>query len=357
MTTTNATAPSNRVPWVDTGRGIAILLVPLYHATNWLLGVGLNIDYWHDINDVLASLRMPLFFALSGLFAPKWLLVNWRTLFRSKILLFAWVFLVWELIGTVVFMLGQVTTGKGVNVLGSIEALLISPVLPRFELWFIWALMLFFIVAKATRRIDPRIQLVAVGVMSLVALTIWPTVTTGWTGSAKYYFFFLAGIYLRNQLLRFGAVRSHTLLAGVIALWAVLSITFAVLDIRGVPGLYFVNCVAGVFGGIALSRVLGRVNLLSRIGKQTLPIYLAHTPIIIVLSFVLSLPVIFPWVNAIAPVVPLLVAPLAIYLALALYHLCRTRDVMFLYEPPAKLGKVVDRIGRRQRNEHDPARD
>ncbi len=42
--------------------------------------------------------------------------------------------------------------------------------------------------------------------------------------------------------------------------------------------MYFVNCVVGVIGGLALSRFLSGLTVLGRLGRQTLPIYLAHTP-------------------------------------------------------------------------------
>ena len=343
MTEQVSDVSKQRLPWVDTGRGIAILLVPIYHATNWLLGTGLNVAYWTQINDVLATLRMPLFFTLAGLFAPKWLSVDWGTLLRSKLLLFAWVFVVWEVIGSFVFLLGQAALGKGVNLLGSAEALLISPVLPRFELWFIWALMLFFVAAKATRRLDPRAQLVLAGVIALMGLTLWSTTTTGWTGSAKYYFFFLAGMYLREPIMWFGRIRSRLLMSTVFGLWAVVSMVAVRFEARDVVGVYFIDCVLGVLAGIVLSRALVSVRVLGRIGQQTLPIYLAHTPIIIILSFAIGKFLLDP-ANAVAPVVPLLVAWSAIYLALVLYHFARTRRLRILYEPPDTIKRWTSKM-------------
>ena len=65
------TAP--RVAWVDAGKGLAISLVVLFHSARWLDGLPSDTVVWQTVNDVLATLRLPLFFTLSGLFAAKWL--------------------------------------------------------------------------------------------------------------------------------------------------------------------------------------------------------------------------------------------------------------------------------------------
>lgn len=310
------------------------MLVATYHATNWLSGAGLELGRWMDINVVLSSLRMPLFFVLSGLFARKWLHADWRTLFRSKIRLFAWVFLVWETLGSLAITVGLSARGQQVNVLGTIKGLVLSPAIPRFELWFIWALIVFFIVAKATRTLDSRLQLLIAGAISAVALTLWYSSTTGLTGSAKFYFFFLAGIYLREHVTRFGGTPRVPLLVGAFALWAALSVTLAAFDLRGVFGLFFLNCVAGVFGGIVLSRALTKISFLGRIGQQTLPIYLAHTPIIILIAATAAIPFVFNAMSAITPVMPIILGPVAVTLALLLYRLCSRTWLRYLYEAP-----------------------
>src|SRR3954454_25108252 len=109
--TNPAPAPSSgaakvRVTWVDTGRGIAITLVALFHATNWLLGAGAHVQGWSQANLVMSSLRMPLFFTLAGLFAGKWVRGAWGPLWRVKVRLYLWVFLLWGAIGSLTFYIG-----------------------------------------------------------------------------------------------------------------------------------------------------------------------------------------------------------------------------------------------------------
>jgi uncharacterized membrane protein YcfT len=292
---------------------------------------------------------MPLFFVLSGLFAPKWLLKPWRELWTVKLRLYLWVFLLWEMIGSLVFLLGQTMKGEGFGLRDALLGLVVSPVMPRFELWFIWALSIFFIVAKLTRRADPRLQLVIAGSVALVALSGLETANVGWSGSLKYYFFFLAGIYLRGWIIRIGSVDNRMLIAAAIVLWAGVTATVALFGLRDVFGLYFLNCLVGVIGGIAFSRTLRRARWFGMIGRITLPIYLAHTPLVILISFVLSLSFFFPAASAIAPILPLILALTAVLLSLSLHWFAARSALRYAYEPPPFVTGLDRRHGRSNR--------
>lgn len=335
--------PRARIDWIDTGRGVAILLVALYHSASWLLAAGFDIAYWREINDALSSLRMPLFFALAGLFAPKWIDGAWSALWNVKLRLYIWVFLLWEAIGSVVFLLGVTMQGEGFSIRQSLLALLLSPVAPRFELWFIWALALFFVLAKLIRRLDHRVQLAVAGLVSLLALSGWETANVGWSGSAKYFFFFLAGLYLRPLILRLGSEPGRLVTLATVIAWAALSVTVAVFDLRVVPGLYFVNCLLGVVAGIGISRWLARLARLGSIGRTTLPIYLAHTPLIILLSFLLATPLLVPLVAPVAGLLPPMLAAAAVTLALLLQRAVQPTWARYLYEPVPGLLQVDGR--------------
>lgn len=322
-----------RLAWVDTARGVAIVLVALFHSVNWLLDAGLPIAIWDDINEVLSSIRMPLFFAVSGLFAMKWITGEWSAVLRTKVLLFAWVYAVWQVIGSVVMYAGMGLNGDRTSIAHAIRQLLESPVLPRFELWFIWALGLFFVLAKATRRVDVRLQLGVALVASVVALTIIDFPNVGWGGVLKYYVFFLAGLYGRHLLLRFGDVRSIGLQIAIVAGWLAYGTVLVAFDLRHVPGLYFLNCAWGLFAGICIGRGLSRVTLLGFLGSRTLPLYLGHTPVIVLIALLLAASGIVDDIPvAVAMVAPVVVAALGLAAAWGLY-VTVGRRLPWLYEP------------------------
>ena len=320
-------SPRPRIEWVDVGRGLAICLVVLYHAASWL-----DSDWWNRANLIVSSLRMPLFFALSGLFASKWLTFSWRRLFQGKVRLFVWVFLIWSVIGSCAFTVGvRVLKGQG-SFMGTLVPILLSPVMPRLELWFIWALALFFCLAKLTRHVDPRIQLVVAGIGSAIALSGWNSPSQGWDGSVKYYFFFLVGLYGRALILRLGQTRSVPLLVGCFVAWLAVSYVLWHFDLRAVEGLYFLNCVVGLAGGVALSRAV-HWALVRRIGSQTLPIYLAHTPVIIALCVLLE------WSGGFGTTAAALAGPpifmvLAVTITLWMSRVAPRLRMDWAYEPP-----------------------
>lgn len=327
-----------RIDWVDAGRGLAIALVVLFHSTNWLGEAGFHVAGWTFFDETIASIRLPLFFTMSGLFAVKWMRASWRDLWRSKISLFVWVFAVWSIIATFSFMLGLNLQGAEGNYLAQLKDLLWAPILPRFELWFIWALALFFIVAKLVHRLPLVLQLSASGLLSVLALSDMLTGNAGWVGSAKYFFFFLCGILLRDRIIRWSTdAGAPTLIAGF-AIWITLALGGSVLGLAAFPGYYFVCCVAGVFGGIAVSQVLARVPGPRYLGTRTLPVYLTHTTVILIIVWLLyrTVPVAdLTWLGSILP--PVLAAA-AIALSLWLARAVASVPVLqYMYEQPSWL--------------------
>lgn len=328
-----------RLDWVDQGRGLAICLVVLFHAANWLAAAGADVRGWVEFNLVASSLRMPLFFVLSGLFAGKWLRASWRDLWTRKVRLFAWVFCLWTLIGVAAFMLGvRVMLGQG-SLRGVLLTLVLAPVMPKLELWFIWALGLFFVAAKATRRVPPRVQLAVAGVASAVALSGWVTESPGWSGVVKYYAFFLFGIYGRDLVLRLGSSTGRAAAAAWFGAWLAVSLLLWRLDLREVPGAYFVNCVLGVAAGVMVSRVL-RVRALRRVGARTLPIYLTHTPVIMLVCSALHLLGVTGAGVAMAVLPPFLVAAVVAF-AWWLSHAVEGGPWAWLYEVPHRRRRVA----------------
>lgn len=320
------------------------MLVVLYHATAWLEGAGLHIAYWVEIDQILATLRMPLFFALSGLFAGKWLRASWSQLWNVKLRLFLWVFLVWEVIGFVVTYGCLMIQGRHFGMLHEFRGLLLVPFAPRFELWFIWALAIFFVVARAARRVPPLVQLGVTAVISAVALTVdfdslSVRLNIGWIGVGKYLFFFLLGIYGRELILRFSQVRPAVLVATFLV-WAAVAVPLALADWQHVPGAYFLNCLLGVAAGVAVSRALSRWARLRRIGANTLPIYLAHTPLILVITTGIVLADLTPALEHVAGIVPPIITIAAVALTLALHRACTGNMGRWLYEPPPELLRV-----------------
>lgn len=341
------TGTPGREVWIDAGRGIAVLLVVLYHAARWFEVAG-----WEQLNDYVSSVRMPFFFVISGMLAYRIGVVapvgtTWRALWDRRLSLYLWVFVIWEAIGTACYLIGFALRGTPLGFGPMLRDLLLSPVRPQFELWFIWALALFCVAARLLRSVDWRWHLLAAAVPSVIALTDgFDLGNVGWNGALKYYVFFVCGMHLRGLLLAF-ARTPWPVRTGLLAGWAILAAVVETTGLRSVVGVYFALCVVGILAGVALGTFLARSAGLVRIGAATLPVYLGHTPVIILgssLVFALTGSTVLP------DVVGLLVVPVAAAIAIALSRLLHgwtaSGPLRYLYVAPEWLRRG-ERVPRR----------
>lgn len=326
-----------KVNWVDSGKGFAIILVVLVHTASWLLDAGLGVPAWDDINAVFATMRMPLFFLISGLFARKWQTAGWGELGAQKMLFLYWVFLLWSVIDSFIHLVGLAIQDDTTTPVNFIGALAMSLVRPRFELWFVWALALFFIAAKLTRKWPLSVQFVLAAAAAFVWQSGFMSVNIGWDGAAKHYLFFLVGANYRESIFR--ALDRVPVVArvGVILAWTALAVCLATTPASDVPGLKFAGSILGVAAGIAVSSMLGGIQVLQYLGQRTLPIYLAHTPIVILIAYGASFGIFDVLPAPARAIVPLIVAAAAIALALSLHHWALKARMAWLYGPPSRL--------------------
>lgn len=330
-------APGGRVAWVDAGRGFAIVMVVLLHSTDWLRSVGFDQPFWTTVVLLLSSVRLPLFFTISGLFARKWVEGNWGNLWRSKLSLFVWIYVLWSGIATVTFTAGLKLQGlHDATVLSQVRATVSTFWLPRFELWFIWALAIFFALAKIMRRVPFMLLLLLAACASIVVFSGLLQGNNGVEGAAKYFVFFLVGLRFREKILIFGQVVPVWAKLALIAAWAGIASVGIFLGAEdSVFGFAFVTAVAGAIAGIAMSGWLAALPFLHRLGSQTLPIYVAHTSWIIFMCWPLARASIDFKVWPGALVLPPLLAVIATWLSLVLAKVSsRIYLGRYLFEQP-----------------------
>lgn len=314
-----------RTDWVDAAKGLSIVLVVVLHSTLWLYQAGLVSDPGlNRFNAVFESVRMPLFFAMSGLFAAKWLRAPWSELLHSKVSVLLWAFVLWQV---TVFgyrvaggaILPEVTDG---NLRSQVLFLIVSPVRPNAELWFLWALMVFFLLGRLLWRLPPALVLVtAAGASVLWSGMVQPAIGdemrdllgAGLFAFPQYFVFFLGAALFSAGIRRQVDRTPWPLAAAVLVVWTALFAGWRVLDpAHGIPGAVFLEQCAGVLGGVALAVLLQRVGPLAHLGRHTLEVYLSHTVFIVAVACLLHLGDVevagWPTSAAVAVVVPVVIA-------------------------------------------------
>jgi uncharacterized membrane protein YcfT len=320
-----------RLDWVDTAKGIAICLVAIAHSVQWTTLTGLAPDWWNTLNLLLVPFRMPLFFLAAGLFAGQIIKRSWPELWRTRLSLLVWCLLLWTVIRFVYFTLIPNPTGMDET---NLVELALSPVRPSNGLWFLYALALFFVILKLLRnRVDYRIQLVGAAVISVLFFARFDTGNIAWNGMGRYFLFFVFGCYCRELVMRF--VERRHLPTGIVLGVAFVALCYlaftAESDLPGITGTLVIGSFFALGSGIIIARFLTRFRWmawLSYVGRNTLPVYVAH---VLLVSTFTSLLLLLPEggaVQRLAPVIPVLVAGGAVAASLGLWVLVRRVPVL-----------------------------
>ena len=216
----------HRVEWVDTAKGICIVLVVTMHAT---LGVGEAMGgegFMHAVVAFSKPFRMPDFFLVSGLFLSRAVDRDWRSYADKRVVHFLYFYLLWLLIQSL-FKYGQLSGGSPA---GFVAHLVRSLFEPFSTLWFIYMLAIFSILAKLLRT-APQIVVLALA----TALQILPVETGSFLFDefCERWVYFLVGFLFAPRIFAFaGSAASRPVLAlGGLALWAMINGVLAMTPI------------------------------------------------------------------------------------------------------------------------------
>jgi uncharacterized membrane protein YcfT len=325
---------ASRHDWVDTAKGIAILLVVLYHAIIFTAEAGLE-SRWSSIAATLGTFRMPLFFFTAGVFAAKAIGLGFRELFARRLLRLLWIYVLWSLIWIAAFTaVPALRSGRGPTAL---ESLVTLPVLPNANTWFVYALAVYFVVAWLLRRLPVWLQLLPAAVLTVLFETDALRTGSGPLDKmATYFTFFLLAVRLGPVVLRLAPrVRPWHALA-LVAAYVGGTALAAALSLFYVPGVQLLLSCCAVAAGVAASVVLGRLAVLgwlARLGTRTLPVYVLHFyPILAVAALLRTLP---DASSAVALALPPVLTVVAVAVSLVVHR--STRGVPGLYGLPRAL--------------------
>jgi uncharacterized membrane protein YcfT len=293
-----AGAARSRLEWADVAKGACIVLVVLWHVimkdylqVDWRISTSLP-GAWGTVSEQLLPLRMPLFFAISGFFATSAVRRPWRVLGRSKVAKFLYLYVVWLCVHTALLSLvPDFGTERADSVARFLAQLTITP----SNLWYLQALAVYFVIAKLTLRV-PRVVMIATA-FALSAVAAAELVPTPGDRGGVYQnlVFFLTGLYGKSLIEKIaGAARWRRFAVVGVPYLGVLALVHH-LGARTWFGLWPAISFAAIFLGVTLASLATRWVALTRavtgIGRQTLPIYVLHMPILALLHAALVNPV------------------------------------------------------------------
>jgi uncharacterized membrane protein YcfT len=322
-----------REGWVDSAKGIAIILVVLFHAIIFPAAVGLA-WLWPTPALVLDTLRMPLFLFTAGLFASRAISLDLRALFWSRVARLLWVYVLWSIIWAIAFQFIPVT--------GSDEPsfwidLLLFPVWPNASTWFVYGLAIYFIVAWLLKRLPIWAQLVIAGLISVAFGTQW--IDTG-NGSidkiGTYFLYFLVAVHVSGWARGVAPrIRPWQMVVAFVAYVVVATVT-AKFDLLNLPFIRIVVSVLAILAGVSIAVTINRwraFGWLAGLGQRTLQVYLIHFYPILIITAIMT-----PYaltLKPLGPVIPLALTVIAITVALLVHRL--TRRVTWLYDLPSPI--------------------
>lgn len=277
--------------WPDLAKGLCILLVVLHHATTKHYAalvpaeVAIVGDAWVGFSHLVKPIRMPLFFLISGLFASGALHRPWGRVVR-RVAGPYYLYVVWLLLLGVVF---SVERSLPMNRTQDLAELAADLVYASTGVWFLYALAVYFALAKLLLRLRTATVLVAATALSVVALAVPPAEVNRLSVLVNFVFF-LAGSRCPDLPRLADRVDRRRLLPVLAVGYAVLA---ALLAATGAPGpwdllLSAVGVPAAVLGAVALSDRPAVAGPLAWLGRRTLPVYVLHVPVLALVHHVVT---------------------------------------------------------------------
>ena len=321
--------PPGRLDWVDTAKGICIIMVVMMHSVLGVEAATGQHGWMHPFVEFAKPFRMPDFFLISGLFLARVIDRDWRTYLDRKVVHFAYFYVLWMAI-QFAFKAPGFAAEMGWSKVGLL--FLQSFIEPFGTLWFIYLLPVFFVVTKLTRNVPPVIIWAAAAALEMMHIS------SGWTVidefAARYVYFFSGYIFAEHIFSLADRVRAHPRLAiAGLAAWAVVN---GVLVFAGVGEWPLFSLILGYAGAIA---IIAAATLLTMVNWHNLLRFLGEHSIVVYLAFFLPMATtrttllktgIIPDVGTVSLIVTLI----GVFGAVALWRAALAVRLDFLFERP-----------------------
>lgn len=276
-----------RCQWVDVAKGICIILVVMMHSANGVERVSGSETLLHSFINWARPFRMPDFFLISGLFLAARIDRPWRSYLDTKVLHFAYFYVLWVNIQLALRAPGSIAEH---GLTETVEQYFLSYIEPFGTLWFIYLLAIFFVVSKLLNGVPKWAVIAAAALIHIYAPRTEWTVIDEFTDR---FLFFYSGYAAAPYVFRFAeriAAFPAPAIAVSLALWAGTNELAVYSGVALTRGLGIVFSYAGIAAVIAFSVLLAsreRGEALAYCGRNSIVIYLAFSLFMAPMRFIM----------------------------------------------------------------------
>lgn len=275
--TMNYSIEKSRIDWVDYAKGICIILVVMMHSTLGVEKAAGEISWLNGFIEWARPFRMPDFFMISGLFLASRIDKPWRSYLDTKVLHFAYFYVLWMTIQTFTRSWG-VLQSEGIS--SFLKLYLEGFYEPYGTLWFIYLLAIFFVVTKLLHKVPALLIFAAAALLEMALIETGYMVIDEF---ASRYVYFFAGFWLAKHILDFATAVSSRQLAVIFAglvIWGFANHAMIQAGLSYLPGISLAMGFVGAAAVVSAGVLLAKTNLARAIrycGENSIIIYLAFS--------------------------------------------------------------------------------
>ena len=277
---------STRIGWVDTYKGILILLVLIGHAADGLVA---DASFYSNsqyemvsiVRRLIYSFHMPAFFIASGFFSGGLYKRDLRLQLKTKAVRLGKPYFVWGLIVAIVMetMRDYTNNGRG------IAKFLKSPFVPSGNIWYLYVLFWIFMLHVVLSALFKKRADTVLLAMSIAMFVAYPWVPKWWVLKrlCRYALFYAIGAHVYPVMAKRVSSNVGQLIASVL----LFSFSFACVLYFKKPSpsiaqsLYFLTSMTGAFLVYSISSLESPADshvyrFLSYCGRESMALYMIH---------------------------------------------------------------------------------
>ena len=286
-----------RYQWIDIAKGIGIILVVIGHATSIYMDKGIYLDsmIYKGLYRFIYSFHMPMFMIISGTLYGIRGKKNLKIEMKRNIIAYGIPYVIFSLW----WGLTKILLSRYIVHEIQIKDLFLILVYPIVPYWFIYAILLMNLIQTVANKYKENVVFRHIHILlATIGYFMYPFITTKYSFLCdsiferflSLYIFYVLGVYLGHLALDIHnknyKIVIVTLIEGII--WFLLCEWKSLLTVE-VLVLNFIIAIIGSLFALSLSILIQKNYILEYIGKKTLPIYLLHTPSMLVGQIIIKM--------------------------------------------------------------------